>query len=323
MLKKIILVFCLGIGELTWAKEDQIDPIDPKIAAIVGVGGGVIFTVAYLVGRESNAAKIERAQKQYLSNTLKQVFAMIKTREQLKVAVSGIEKFYSKVDFKLLHCEVQKSCDELEARYGSPFKPWNWTEPMRIAHTEIHEHGERLLIFEMMARWQSFIALEKGVAPSLELIHEFVQGQSLYPLFETERQLVRDINIIRSMDHSSFACYRLLDQTLTDTLAAMRRTEAFSQEKQKMEAARQQERLVLAAEEQARAATAQANNVAQRTNIEAQKLALERKKFEAERQKFEAEQKAAADKEAAAQDNLCRERDHVVVQPKVNRSFGK
>lgn len=296
MLKKILLLFCLSFGEFVFVASENESRGDGLL--FLGKVGIAVSTIVYLANREPNAVQIARSRECFSkwNEPFKKRFANFKTKADLKKFVSKMKfedatlrrsdimnEFYSS---SVARDNIKESCRQLESRYGSSVKPWNWSEQMKSAHAQIHQLDELCTMATIIEKYRLFIA--QGT--SAEVVGSFEAGKSLYPWHLVAQKLEKDIAVIETMHRNPMEYYSVLRQTLSDILQEVRCSDGFTRDMQNIATAQLKEREVLAAEAQAEAARQQSKNSMQRNKIEADKLELEREKLRLEKERLRKEE---------------------------------
>lgn len=207
MIKKMMMFLCLGfvVGQELAARPvvfgleghgaygsvgyyRQIDVSDKVIKSIAAVTMALVAykTGSYLHSRESNLSKMDRLQNlwQKLSPSMK--FNTVYDMQQFLV------------QFHALRALVLSSYKEMNARYNSWIKPWNWSAAMQTSF----QKAELLAILfdfrDIICAWNSLQSEQEVV----QLVKKKLQGSYAYPLIKTASDLEHDIAVLKSLQLS-------------------------------------------------------------------------------------------------------------------------
>jgi len=182
-----------------------------SIAAVV-IAMTVYKTTTYLSGREPNSVKINRVNKLW-------------TQVSSNLKVSNVQE----LQMFLLPCKnlvnpILDSSKEMNARYASWVKPWNWTAEMKIACEKINHLATVFRYYNVICAWNSFGDDKELV----KLVKKIQRGESRYPLCVMVNQLKIDIQLLHSSKyHCGFELVVLdiLEETLDTVLSSEDYTE--------------------------------------------------------------------------------------------------
>lgn len=239
MLKKFILIFsllaehCMMVGHV-W-DYDANKKYEELFLQLGGDSIGLVVVcmacTIYWIQREPNSAKVRRAQ--LLIHNYKQqckpIFLEINSEQDLKDFVARMND--NKNVCIGLRKIVQASYKELQDRYVSKFKPWNWTDDMRQAYKEIQEVDEAFCVLTIMNKYKNFIT-HSDKMPLKDLVYQFASSFEItHPWYTTAQQIEEDLKEITSLRHEYFSCYGFLQKILSKSLQQIRMTDEFMQEK--------------------------------------------------------------------------------------------
>lgn len=139
--------------------------------------------VGYTLFRETNNTKIKRALT--IWHTAYSSLSQVKT-------LSDMQLFLQKHSF--LEHDVAISHGELEARYMSSCKPWNWTDDMRDAYTKIK-------ILDLLFEHKEIICAQQSLhEDEICKIARLTYGnKTCYALCECLEKLHQSINMIKNI----------------------------------------------------------------------------------------------------------------------------
>jgi hypothetical protein len=258
-----------------------------KTLALVAGASVVAGTGIYWAVRESNAVKMERAEKwlkYYASGLHYELVQIISFEDMQKFAKKPIR---FKKEIQIFCDEVDRSYAEMDARYGSWIKPWNWTAEMKYTHARITELYQTMHLIKMIFKYQPLMISwndDLDEATIVKNVQTVCQGTSSYPLCACAQMMKDDLAFLRKT-HFKISCDITLIDMLERLLEFILGTQTYIEEKRIQDQAKIQERQARAQEAQvaaqltqAKAQSDQARAQEQRNRIEQEKLNHEKKK---------------------------------------------
>lgn len=267
MFKKLILMIGCVFTLLIQADSDHTFSIVAATTVIAGTG-------VYLAMRESNIMKIERAENwlKYYAGGLHYDLAQIVTLKDMQKFVQKPTRF--KKEIQVFCDEVARSYVEINARYGSWIKPWNWNAVMKHTYVRIKELYQTTKLINMMFKYQPMIISWSDDLDELVIVKSaqmICQGESSYPLIYCAQMMKEDLKFLHKTQFKISCDIALIDmlETLKEFIVS---TQTYVEEKRIQEQVKLQERQAYAQEVQAAAQLAQAQAQKERNQIEKEKL---------------------------------------------------
>jgi hypothetical protein len=282
MLKKIFLCLIVACSSLQGFHEEQYSTL-PVIATTATVA----VIAMYWAIREPNNVKIARVQglMQAYKTTMHEPLSKINSVGDIQAYVGNLLEFKKKNQqfFDL----VEFSYQEMQARYDSWLKPWNWSQAMKMACEQIQELYQTVRLVKIMGVYSSCIPMltESTDDETVEkMIHMLCLGKSLYPAIYCVSLIKSDLNFLQNhifQNHIDVILSNLLETLLARILVCpmyineLRRKEEMEIEHRKAWAlqaqANAQQQQAVAQSAQAYAQLAQARAQRERNEIERNK----------------------------------------------------
>lgn len=205
MNKKILLLVMLGCVNVQTSYSDvpmRVGLIDStpwfcsSISTDVTVSDALIKSIAavaltytayktgsYLYSREPNGVKVDRLNKLWSSLTYDMHFS----------SLQDVQKFLKQTAPFVR--PVLDSYAEMEARYNSWAKPWNWTSEMRVAYQKAKLLSVLFRYHDIIVDWGQLSSDEQALVKSMKKRNK---GNSRFPLLDTVAQLRFDLDTLES-----------------------------------------------------------------------------------------------------------------------------
>lgn len=154
-----------------------------KSVAAVALTYTAYKTGSYLYNRESNGIKVSRLNKLWNSLTYDMHFSNLQ----------DVQKFLRQTAPFVR--PVLDSYAEMEARYNSWAKPWNWTSEMRVAYQKAKLLSVLFRYYDIIADWSQLSSSEQALVKCMKKRNK---GSSRFPLLDTVAQLRFDLETLES-----------------------------------------------------------------------------------------------------------------------------
>lgn len=247
MYKKLLLILGLAQVSIGQASNNNIVPV---------VAGAAVTTalVIYIAMRESNDVKVERFYKlqQAYQSTIERHMLSINTQADL---ISFAKQSWKvKEELHLIHSLVEKSYEELNARYNTWFKPWNWSDTMKISWNQSACLYNKVCFLLDIFKWSRFLEKDVNLLTDQELVkiaRTVSASNSVYPIVTCVEMLEQAVARCK-WQYSNIGCSFLFIDTLQQIAAALYATEQYANDKKEYEKHLLELRRVKAEEDKAR-----------------------------------------------------------------------
>lgn len=275
MFKKLMFILAATFG------FSSADENTAQTLALVAGATAVVGTTVYWSMRESNDEKIERVHDwmTYYSGNLHHDLAKITNMNDMQEFANQSLKFKKEI---AVFCKgVHQSYAEMNARYNSWVKPWNWSSKMKTAYRHIKELHTVVCMIEIMFQFQPFMTLldqEFDEAMMVKKAHSVCHGASSYPMIYCVHAIHNSLYFLQK-NYLKVSCDIVLIEFLEKILDLIVNSTQYIEERRiqeemaiKEREARAHEAQVTAQIMQAKAQSDQARAQEERNRIERDKL---------------------------------------------------
>lgn len=200
-----------------------------KAVLITAITYGAYKTGQYLVNREPNVQQVKRALS---------LWAQMNVQLTRIVTLHDVQLFIN--NFQHLEQYVVKSYTELNNRYGSWVKPWNWTSDMKKAF-------EKMQLASILFKYQQILTINSGYneAELLKIATGEYSVMTAYPVCAYVQNLQADMEIVQKfVTMPSYKFASIVQRELNKVLRIIAASDTYITEKRLLQDAITRERLV-------------------------------------------------------------------------------